>query len=195
MSGTEFQFAAEFARKDRLVVGFEVNGERFDIVVPRDGRCIPLIVGGELEEMMDLFHAVMKKGSFERFEDLVYDFDDGLKMSQIQLLYHHTISLLTGGQPYWVAQTLVITAMEMRARFLGEVALTGARPMELPLHEFCDVVYAWLTKDADKDQREKFDAQLKKPPPGAEVELIASQPEWANAGNDFLAAMAARGSR
>lgn len=144
---------------------------------------------------MDLFHATMKKGSFERFEDLVYDFDDGLEISQIKLLFHHAITLLTGGQPYWVTQTLVATAMGMRAQFFGEMSEKGVRPLTLPLHEFADLIYAWLTKDADRERREKFDAEIRKPPAGAEAEMIAEQPEWQNAGADFLASMASRGSR
>lgn len=195
MSTEQFQFASDFARKGRLVVGFQVAGERFDLVVPKDGRCIPLVLGVELEDMMDFFHATMRRESFDRFEDLVYDFDNGLEISQIATLYHHSITLLCGGRPYWTTQSLVGAAMHTGPQFQGEMILDGVRPMRLPLHEFVDLVYAWLTKDADRDQREKFDAQIAKPPAGVEAELLAEQPEWAEAGNAFLASMASRGSR
>ncbi len=195
MDAGQFQFAADFAKKGRLVVGFEIGGERFDLVVPRDGRAIPLVLAGELEDMMDLFHATMRKDSFERFEDLVYDFDAGLEVGQVRLLYHHAITLLSGGQPYWVTQVLVASAHRLGMQFLGDPKILALRPLGLPLHEFVSLVYAYLTDGADKEGREKFDAELNRPPAGADAELIAEQPEWKNAGQDFMASLAARGAR
>jgi hypothetical protein len=194
VTAEQFRFAADFARHRKLVVGFEVNGERFDMVVPRDGRCIPYVLAVELEDIMDFFRVAMTKESLERFEDLVYDFDEGLEMAQITMLFHHSLSLLCGEKPYWVVQTLVATAREMWDQLSGEKA-GAVRPMDLPLHEFVSMVYAWLVGDATGESREKFDAMLNRPPAGVEKEIMAATPEWASAGDQFMAQMAARGGR
>lgn len=189
----KFQFACEFARRRKLVVSFEVNGEQFDMVVPRDGRCIPLALAVELEDIMDFFHVTMTKESFDRFEDLVYDIDYGLEISQISTLFHHALSLICGGKAYWVTQKMVATAMWMWDQLSGEKA--GTDILALPLHEFASMVYAWLTNGADQEQREKFDKEINSPPAGVESEILAAQPEWAGAGDHFMAQLASRGAR
>lgn len=195
MAAEAFWFAAEFAKTPRTTRGFEVNGERFDIVVPRDGRIVPLVLAGDIEGMMELFEGILDGEAYDRFEDVVCAIDEGLDMDQVRSVFHHAIGILGGGMPYWVTQQLVAHVSEHWNRFVGEMMLKGVRPFTLPLHEFTATVYAWLTEGAEKKDRDKFDRDLWAPPPGVESEVIAEQPEWANSGNDFLAQMAARGAR
>lgn len=192
---TEFEFAAEFTRNPRTTVSFEINGEQFDIIVPRDGRLAPLILSTDLEDMMEFFAIALDEDSAERFEELVYDFEAGLEIHQVTLLYHHAIVLVTGGVPYWVTQRLVSAAITGWTQFLGDLTREGVRPFQLPLHELAAAVYSWLTEGADKDSRDRFDKDLKASPPGVEVEILEEQPEWQSAGTDFMAQMAMRGGK
>lgn len=58
-----------------------------------------------------------------------------------------------------------------------------------------NAIYAWLIKDAGREDIEKFDADLRKPPPGAIVEDVRDSGGWepGDAGADFMAQLAARG--
>lgn len=191
----EFEFAAEFTRNPRTTVSFEVNGEQFDIIVPRDGRLAPLILSVDLEDMMAFFAIALDAESADRFDDLVYDFEAGLEIHQVTLLYHHAIVLVTGGAPYWATQRLIAAAITDWTHFLGDMTREGVQPLALPLHELAAAVYSWLTEGADKASRDKFDKDLAATPPGVEVEILEEQPEWQSAGTDFMAQMAMRGGK
>lgn len=44
--------------------------------------------------------------------------------------------------------------------------LSGRDPLDLPMDRFANLVYFWITKDADPDEVPKFDNRLWRPPPG-----------------------------
>lgn len=95
------------------------------------------------------------------------------------------------GRPWWEADRLIRTmvAPDNWGTVHGELMLRGLDVERLPLAAVLNAVYALVRKmlSHDADALARFDAKLKMPPPGVEIERLYDQQE---AADDFMAAMA-----
>ncbi len=74
--------------------------------------------------------------------------------------------------PYWVAARLAATARDSWPIFDGWCAARNVDPDELPPDRYLNLVYYWLTRNADAKRRAELDAKLERPPSGENVSTI-----------------------
>lgn len=96
------------------------------------------------------------------------------------------------GKPYEVVLRLHAVAGEHWREFDGDCALQGIDPLEASPRRFCNLIYAWLVKRVQPENREEFDMALVAPLPGRST--VSPQIEEDN-GAAFMALLGATGGR
>jgi len=71
--------------------------------------------------------------------------------------------------PYWTAARLTATARREWPTFDGWCASRNVDPLVLDIDRFLNLVYFWLTHNADERRRREIDRQLERVPPGQEA--------------------------
>jgi len=81
--------------------------------------------------------------------------------------------------PYWTAARLIATAGARWPDFDGWAASRAVDPIALPLDRFCNLVYYWLTRNANEQRRASIDEHLDRLPAG-ETRQTAAPDAWSS---------------
>lgn len=66
--------------------------------------------------------------------------------------------------PYWVAARLTATARHNWSMFDGWCASRAVDPLALPVDRFLNLVYYWLTRNANERRKREIDSELDRVP-------------------------------
>lgn len=170
---------------------YMLDGDVYELT----GRWSPLLdhLGAELWHLpllLDLTH----REDAEALRCRIGDPDDDLETGDIRRI-SETLVLLATGQPWWVAQRLLLGAAANMLQIDGDLSREGT---DLPAWieqqpaRAVNVIYSWMTKGAEEKEIMKFNNRLFLPPPGAldddaADELLDQQAEAE--GSAFMAAM------
>lgn len=130
----------------------------------------------------------------DALDDRLQDDGDDLTLLDLRPVAERLVEQATGRR-WWVAQRLYASLAADWPDIDGSLALRGvdvAGLLEVPAR-LCNAVHAWLVDGADRKARDRFEAQLARPPRGLD---LASSPLWSaeEEGAAFMAAYTAHGA-
>ena len=168
-------------------VRFTVDGRDFTIGETTMRTWGPALTSGDLE---DIVPGMLPEEQYDAWVDLFWDPGRLFTRDLHSRIADAVIGAASGMPPQACTQLVASAAVHWRD-FDGWAAERSLDLLDLPLHRFCNLVYARIVSNLDEKDRISFDADLFAPPPGADPDG-EPPPGWDQdqTGQMFTAALA-----